>query len=222
MRKRPWFSLLIGVALGLAGCSSLTGGREAGTAPSAAPFKPQNFVGDNYVPRSLRRVVILPVHGGQIAPPECCEYLDSIFATSLERQARFEVVVLTREECGKMFGVPDFASTDSLPPDFLSKLATEYAAQGVMFVDITAFAPYRPLSIGVRAKLATVADRRLIWSFDEVFTCLDPSIVAGLRKYYLKNNQSAGPVDLAADALVSPRLFAVYAADTAFQTLPRR
>jgi len=129
---------------------------------------------------------------------------------------------LSREQCAMSFGAPELGSTDALPTDFLSRLGSDYSAQAVMFVDITAFDPYRPLSIGIRAKLATVADRRLIWSFDEVFTCLDPAVVAGLRRFYLRNSQAGAQVDLSSDALESPRRFAAYVADTTFQTLPRR
>ena len=204
----------------LAGCS--TPASHPGAAGSAAAFQPQNFVGERVLPRSVRRVLLLPVHGGMYAPSEVCEYLDPIFASALEHEMRFEVVVLTREECAKSFGTPDLASTDLLPRDFLQKLGAEYAAQAVMFVDITAFDAYRPLSIGIRAKLATVSDRRLIWSFDEVYSTLDPRVAASLRRFYLKNGSPGGSIDLSADALVSPRRFAAYAAATTFDTLPRR
>jgi len=196
---------LFAALVGLAGCASP---HTHATDSATGTFQPQNFVGEVALPRSVRRVLLLPVHGGEYAPAEVCEYLDPIFATALEHQMRFEVVVLTREECAKSFGTPDLASTDSLPRDFLQKLGTEYAAQAVLFIDITSFDAYRPLTIGVRAKLATVADRRLIWSFDEVYSTLDPRIATGLRRFYVKNGQMGGPVDLSTDALVSPRRFA--------------
>jgi len=211
--------LLLAALAGLAGCASTS---PHATASSASTFQPENFVGEVVLPRSVRRVLLLPVHGGEYAPAEVCEYLDPIFATALEHQMRFEVVVLTREECAKSFGTPDLASTDALPRDFLQKLGSEYAAQAVLFVDITAFDAYRPLTFGIRAKLATVSDRRLIWSFDEVYSTLDPRIANSLRRFYTKNGQMGSPVDLSTDALVSPRRFAAYVAATTFATLPRR
>jgi hypothetical protein len=213
--------ILGALAAVLAGCAA-GGARAPAASQGAGVFKPRNFRADNFIPLSVRRVVLLPVHGGALVPPEACEYLDPIFATALERQARFEVVTLSREDCAKGFGAPDLSSTDVLPPDFLARLGTEYGAQAVLFVDVTAYGPYRPLTLGLRAKLATVGDRRLIWTFDEVFTCLDPAVVAGLRRYYSKGSQEGAPVDLSADALVSPRRFAAYAADATFQTLPLR
>jgi hypothetical protein len=215
---------LTAAACGLAGCAGAPAARTSAPehAKPAASFLPTNFVGERSLPSALLRVLVLPVHGGQFVPPETCEYLDPIFSTALEQQERFEVVTLSRDECGKSFGAPDIASTDSLPADFLSRLGTEYGAQGVMFVDITAFDPYRPLTLGIRAKLAAVADRHLIWSFDDVFCCLNPGVVGGLRRYYSKNSQPGAPVDLSSDDLVSPRRFALYAADTAFETLPKR
>jgi len=220
MKTQAWPFLFVAAAFGLAGCAG-SSGRNANAKPDTS-FRPLNFVGESVLPRSVRRVVLLPVHGGQFAPPEACEYLDPIFSGALEQKMRFEVVILSREQCAKSFGSPDLGSTDALPPDFLTRLGTDYSAQAVMFVDITAFDAYRPLTIGIRAKLATVADRRLIWSFDEVYSCLDPAVVAALRRFYLKNSQAGAPVDLSSDALESPRRFAAYAADSTFQTLPRR
>jgi len=216
---------LLGLAAGgLSGCATLTGSRrsDSGGAAPAASFHPRNFFGEDVLPRSVRRVVVLPVHGGSFVPPETCEYLDPIFSTALEQQERFEVVTLSREECGKSFGASDFASTDALPADFLARLGSEYGAQAVMFVDITSFDPYRPLTLGIRAKLAVVADRRLIWSFDDVYCCLNPGVVGGLKQFYSRNTLPGAPVDLSSDNLVSPRRFALYAADTTFATLPKR
>jgi hypothetical protein len=91
-----------------------------------------------------------------------------------------------------------------------------------MFVDLTAYDAYRPLALGIRAKLATVADRRLIWSFDEVFTCLNPAVTNGLKRFYLQSGEKGSPFDLSSDALDSPNQFAAYAADCACATRPRR
>jgi hypothetical protein len=91
-----------------------------------------------------------------------------------------------------------------------------------LFVDITAYRAYRPLSLGIRAKLAEVSDRRLIWSFDEVFSMTDPSIVNAVRHFYMADEYTSAPFDLSTDALDSPGRFASYVADTVFKTLPPR
>jgi len=215
--------LILAAAAGLlAGCAGPAHHSQSARTPTSGVYQPRNYVGESILPRSVRRVILLPVDGGQFADAETCEYLDRIFANALEHQLRFEVVPLSREECAQSFGSPSVASTDALPHDFLQGLGTKYAAQAVMFVDITAFEAYRPLGIGIRAKLATVADRRLIWSFDETFSCLDPTVVNGLRHYYAQGTQKGSPIDMSSDALDSPRQFAAYAANATFGTLPRR
>jgi len=215
--------IILATSLALAGCASTRGSGKAPEQPKpSATYHPRNFAGEKTLPENLMRVVVLPVHGGDYAAPETCEYLDPIITTALEQQERFEVVTLSRQDCGKNYGTADLSSTDSLPADFLARLGSEYGAQAVLFVDVTAFAPYRPLTLGIRAKLASIADRRLIWSFDDVFCCLDPAVVTGLRRFYTRNSMAGAPVDLSSDDLISPRRFAAYAADAVFQTLPKR
>jgi hypothetical protein len=216
-------ALILAASLAIAGCASTREARREPEQPKpSASYHPRNFAGEKVLPGSLVRVLVLPVHGGEFAAPETCEYLDPIITTALEQQERFEVVTLSRQECGKSYGTADLSSTDALPADFLTRLGTEYGAQAVLFVDVTAFAPYRPLTLGLRAKLASIADRRLIWSFDDVFCCLDPAVVSGLKRFYTRNSMAGAPVDLSSDDLISPRRFAAYAADAVFQTLPKR
>lgn len=185
-------------------------------------FIPQNFGGDPRLPGTLRRVLLLPVHGGAFASEETSESLDPIFAEALGRQMRFEVVTLPRQECEKSFGVSDISSTEPLPAEFLASLGSKYAAQAVLFVDLTAYEAYRPMTLGLRAKLASVDDRRLIWNFDQIFSTSDPTVVNSVRRHYQKNELGPVPFDLSVNALRSPGRFAAYAAETAFKTLPPR
>jgi hypothetical protein len=185
-------------------------------------FVPKNTYGEKRLPVTLHRVVLLPVHGGAFASPEICEALDRVFATALEHQMRFEVVMLTREECLMSFGVSDLGSADELPRDFLATIGRQFGAEGVVFVDITAYQGYRPLLLGVRAKLASVSDHRLIWAFDEEFSVLDPTVAKGARRFFLANEDGPVPYDPTEGVLQSPARFAAYAADTVFKTLPPR
>jgi len=185
-------------------------------------FVPKNFVGDPRLPAAMHRVILLPIHGGEYAPPEAVEQLDSVFATALEKQMRFEVVTLGREECQASYGRPDVSSTAALPANFLQDLARKYGAQGVLFVDLTAYQPYRPLIMGVRAKLASISGQRLVWSFDEVFSASDPAIDNAVRHFYLNAGGGPMPLDMTSSALQSPARFGAYVAETTFRTLPPR
>ena len=210
--------LTAGVLVSL-GCSSLTSNKPI---LGAAPFAPKNYVGDVNLPFVMKRVVLLPVCGGDVTPPETAAELDSVFATALGRQMRFEVVTLSREECLRRFGRETVSSASALPIDFLKNLGHDFGAQGVLFVDLTAFQAYRPLELGVRAKLASVSDTRLIWSFDEVFSADNPEVANSVGQYFSSNSPTDIPMDNAAAAFISPTKYATYVANTVFKTLPRR
>jgi len=203
----------------MAGCASHPGPRDP--ARVGPYYTARNFGGMDHLPVGLHRVVLLPVYGGDLVPRETKEGLDPIFAIALQRQQRFEVVTLSRDECEKTFGAPDISSASSLPPDFLAILGQKFGAQAVLFVDLTAYQAYRPLILGVRAKLADVSSKQLIWGFDEIISTGRADVANGLRHYYLQNDRSGQPFDLSTDALQSPSRFAAYASDAIFKTLPR-
>lgn len=229
--SRPTLSLLNWLPLGavlaalvaffLSGCAVLPEGLEM---PRAAvpPYVPVNHVGLGALPPELRRVVLLPVAGGALLDPETAAGLDPIFLNGLQRQMRFEVVPVSREWCRRYFGASEFSSVGVLPHDFLPRLANDFAANGVMFVDVTAYRDHRPLGLGIRAKLALVSDSSLVWGFDEILSVADPAVASGAREYVRTANPPGQPVDLSPSALQSPSRFAAYAASTIFSTLPPR
>lgn len=208
----------LALALGLGGCMTPSVDDPARVGPF---FTPTNHSGDARLPANLRRVVLLPICGGSIAPQESVVALDAVFLAELQKQNRFEVVVLTREECLHRFHVEEFASTATLPRDFTASLRRDFAADGVMFVDLTTFKPYRPLALGVRAKLAAIGgDTRLVWTFDNIFAAADPAVAASARHYFLDSDRRGVPADLTPATLQSPTRFAAYVAAATFATLP--
>lgn len=219
MKGAPRLLLGLAAALLAAGCQHPAVTDPARRGPY---FAPHNFVGDRQMPAEIHRVVLLPVHGGQFAPAEEAEALDTVFVTALERQMRFEVVTLTRSECQASFGTPDISSAAALPHDFLEDLGRKFGAEAVMFVDLTAYQPYRPILLGIRAKLSLISDHHLIWSFDDLFSAADPAVNNGVRRFYLENGGGPMPLDMTTAALQSPTRFGAYAADAAFKTLPPR
>lgn len=214
--------ILCGVAfLLVAGCESHSGallhkGKEK------QYFTPTNFSGDTRLPVNLHRVLLLPVYGGAIVPPETASSIEEVFVAELQKTQRFEVVRISRADCMRHFGSPDFSSVGVLPHDFLASLGREYAADGVMFVDITSYRGYRPLVLGVRAKLATVEQTRLLWTFDEIFSADDPLVGNSVRHFYGSADPSGIPLKSGQGALQSPGKFAAYAGAATFDTLPPR
>ncbi len=208
------------LSLALTGCISPPVHDSARRGPF---FTPTNHAGDARLPADLRRVVLLPVAGGAAADAESAAALDPVFIAELQKQNRFEVVALTREDCLRRFRAEEFLSTAALPPDFLAMLKREHAADAVMFVDVTAYKAYRPLVLGVRAKLALLepeADVRLVWTFDNVFAAADPAVANSARHHFLDSDRGGIPADLTQGVLQSPSRFATYVAAATFATLP--
>ena len=211
---RWWLAVAL-VAL-LAGCAGPAFYDSAYRGPF---FTPKNLVGEPSL-GGLRRVVLLPVCGGALAPEEVVREFDPIFAAALQHENRFEVVRLSREESLRKFHAAEFSSAAALPRDFLSALRQEFAADAVLFVDLTVFHPYRPLALGLRGKLAALDGARLVWTFDNVFSTDDPAVANAARRHYLAGDRGGVPTDLSPAALQSPNRFAGYAAAAMFATLP--
>jgi hypothetical protein len=218
--RRPGFLALAALVV-LAGCAAPTRSREVDPSLGSVP---RNFVGDPSLPKNLRRVVLFPVWSGEIAPGESAMALDAVFAAALERAARFEVVPLPREECNRRYGVEALSSAAALPAALVTDLIRDFNAEGVILVDLTAYRPYRPILLGLRAKLILLFDSHIAWSCDDLFSTTNPAVIAGLGKFYASAGAGKGspPVNYTEAALISPSRFADYAATAMFATLPRR
>ncbi|MBA3849067.1 MAG: hypothetical protein C0502_03620 [Opitutus sp.] len=204
----------------LAGCGSIPAPDDA---RHFGPFyQPRNFAGERQLPADIRRVVLLPISTEPAVPVETAQALDAVLLETLQRRQRFEVVHLSRGDCRRWFGQEAFSSAAALPHGMLGRLASRFAADAVLFIDLTVYQPYRPQSIGLRAKLATVRDVRLLWTFDEVISAADPVVANSARRQYLKTDRGGQPLDLSPAALQSPGRFAAFASDAMFATLPPR
>lgn len=207
---------LLAVSLG-GGCAHLDDRIEV--MRSGPQFTPTNLAGEPFL-GGIRRVVLLPIWGGQVASPESAAELDNVFLTALQQQNRFEVVTLSRVECLRRFRAEALSSSGALPHDLLAVLKREFAADAVMFVDLTAFHAYRPLELGLRAKLATIDGTRLVWTFDTIFSAADPAVANSARRHFHSTLRDEVPADRTEAVLQSPSRFATYAAATMFGTLP--
>jgi len=212
MAEHRLILLLILVLLG-GGCTGLP------LAEETLPYAPRNHAGDARLPAGLRRVVLLPIAAAGPTGAVDFERLDAQVLVALQRAQRFEVVPLGRAECRQLFGAEAFASIAALPPGLLERVGREFAADAVMFVDLTVLQPYPPPTVGIRAKLATVADVRMVWTCDEVIAADDPAVGVALRRR-LHPPGAAG--DAATGVRQSPVRFVGFAAEMVFATLPVR
>jgi hypothetical protein len=132
------------------------------------------------------------------------------------------VVPLSRPACARLTGARAIRSVETLPHDFLTRLVADYAADAVLFTDVTTYSPYPPLALGLRAKLVRTDNGSILWSFDTIFSATDTSVVNAARRHWLDTAPSGTPADFSITALQSPQRFAAYAASAAFATLPPR
>lgn len=207
--------------IAVTGCNTVPGLVDRAGGEQGAHFTPVNFRGETRLPAEVQRVAVLPVDGGAIAGEESAAAMDAVLLTALQRQMRFEVVVVSREECHRLFGASAFSSVAALPHGFLEKIASNYAVDAVLFTDLTVYKAYRPLALGFRAKLATVRDVRLVWAFDEVFSADSQPMRNSVRSFYRRGDHPA-PSDPVPAVLQSPVRFGAVAADLMFRTLPPR
>jgi hypothetical protein len=219
MRRYLLLNLGLLCLIGLLGCSLTNSNRHL---ESTTVFKPHNYHSDPALSPNLHRVVLLPVHAGVVIDQQTAETLDPVIVESLVRQLRFEVVTLSREQCEKTFGTLDLSSSEALPDNFLQTLAQRFGVEAVMFVDVTSYSPYPPISVGLRGKLVSCSDSHYIWNFDEVFSTGNPEVITGLRVFFVTSGHSPYPVDLSLNALQSHSRLAYYASYTIFSTLPFR
>ena len=217
--------LLAALVLGHFGCAQLPVKRDG--AKSGPFFTPANVTTNApRLPADIRRVLLLPISADGLGiPEENLARLDAAFLTELNRAARFEVVTLTRDELAHVTGSRQLNSTSPLPPGFIDRLFNiynQYAADAALFVDLTAWSPYPPLTIGIRTRLAPIRESQILWAADNNFSAADPAVANSARRHALSLAKSSGPTDLSHTILQNPTRFASYAAAATFETLPPR
>jgi hypothetical protein len=209
------FSLTLCLFSGCAGLSNMGHVAEKPAQPVHL-----NHGGDAKLPSGLQRVILLPLAGGSVASPESVSALDPVLIAALQLQNRFEVVPLTREECRRYFQNDEISSVSAIPSNLMSVLKREYAADAVLFVDLTVYRAYHPLAIGLRAKLAMLDGAHLAWTFDTVFSADDPAVAENAIRFLKSRDPGGLPADLIAVDLESPLRFGTYASNAMFATLP--
>lgn len=164
---------------------------------------------------NIRRVLAFPLHVPQISGTNQRD-LDSTFDTELNKHQRFEVVRISRDELARLTGREEVSSAEAFPADVLAQLRQRYSPDAFLFTDITSYRPYRPMAIGVRARLLEASTLRELWAVD---TTLDAAH-REVQDAAVSNGSSSGPH--AGLVLQSPRAFATFVAQQTFSTLPPR
>ena len=195
--------------------------KEEKVVARAEPFQPTNVYPVDRLPLHFNRVVLLPCFHSDSAN-SLLTFCDQIFLQELSQERIFEVIQLSPAELKVIAGKERVSSSRNLPSNFL-KIIEEYtSANGVLFVDLDSYKPYRPMSLGVRSKLVDLKTGEFMWAIDETFDAGHASIILGASEFQELSQVRALSERTNGSILHSPRNFTKYVASTIFSTLPKR
>ena len=170
----------------------------------------------------MRRVAVLPVHNEGYSG-EYLRSIDSEFSGELIKRALFEVVPVGRQQLESVIGMRQLASVEVLPSNLLLKLREHLGVDGVLFIDLTQFSPYQPVSMGVRMKLVDVSTGQIRWAYDSLFDASNPAVAQSARRHQINASESVRPIPGdGGSVLLSPTLFSKYVAAQSFRGLRAR
>ncbi len=215
-------AFLVLAAFFLQGCESVREKVGAGIAgkPQPAPHA-ANFFLPPLPERSLpmRRVAMLPLAGGRFSA-EALRDVSAAFHSELSRKTLFEVVQVSGADLETICGHRQLSSVEQIPSEVLRSLQERFGVEGILFTDITSFNPYRPVAIGVRAKLVDACSGAITWACDIVFDSGQPAVAETARKFQRKfSDPHRALADDGGSVLLSPARFAKFVANEAFSSL---
>lgn len=218
MNNLRYCLLIITFAIGFSGCRKF---EQEKVVARAEPFVPTNLYPVERLPSYLNRVVFVPCYHEDNDSP-VLNFIDDVFNQELSQERIFEIIRFSPSQMKKTFGVERVSSSGYLPENFLRKLESLTQSNGVLFVDIHSFRPYRPMSLGVRAKLVDIKSGEFMWAIDETFDAGHASVIMGSRVFQEESQVRALSAKTSGSVLQSPRIFAKYVASATFSTLPLR
>ena len=186
-----------------------------------SPEAPQNWFLPSGPGRPLRRVALLPVWNERFTEGLLRD-IDYAFGEELSKKALFEVVPITRGDLEGLIGMRMVASYDRISGDLFLRIKDRYGVDGVMFNDLTFYSPYKPVGLGVRSKLVDIESGRIHWASDVMYDSGNASVSEAAKSYQRvlgkDNFMTHGD---GATVLLSPKLFAKFAAYSNFASLQR-
>lgn len=218
MLKIPLIKLVISVLFLFAGCRK---SEQEKIIAQAEPYRPSNLYPRERLPSYFNRVAVMPVFSDSTSS-EFPSYIDDLFLQELAKIRIFEPIRVTPNDLLSLFGKERIGSHQSLPEDFFSKLNDKYGANGVLMIDLHSYKPYRPISVGIRAKLVDLKSGEFMWAIDETIDGGDASVVVAAINFQKTKHVQALSDKTMGSILQSPRMFTKFMADSIFSTLPSR
>lgn len=219
------FSRILPVSLAvlfLAGCQNTTGiNNPFKKKDIPVEYKPANSFGVGFVPQSVGRVAVLPVHHDPATGADP-DVISSVVIGELNSKGILEAVPVNPTDLQRLSGRKSWNTSDALPPDLFQKLQATYGVDAIIMVDITSFYPYKPMTIGLRSKLSEIQSGRVLWAVDTVYNAGRDDIQEAALDFQKRKSGTPFPLEDSGSVLQSPRYFTRFAAATMLDTLPGR
>lgn len=185
--------------------------------PVGTPFSPQNLYRADELPPQIQRVLFVPVKSEHVGWKESAR-INEIFIAELRRSERFSVV-----ESDSKLALSKSNKRSSLDLKALAAMAEQYDVQAILELKLTHFRAYKPLAIGVDARLFTLDPEKpeIVWALDSLFDAGQDSVALGARMHAQGYHQQVFPLASTYSSLSVPSRFAAYVAHTVFRTLPK-
>ena len=187
----------------------------------AEPYRPTNLYPIERLPKYFNRVAVLPCYYPDPSS-QILSFSDNIFLKELSKVGIFEPVEVPQDFCRKNFNKERVSTTESLPENFFTVLEEKYGVNGVLFIDLHSYKPYRPISLGIRSKLVDLKSGEFMWAIDETIDAGDASVMVSVNSYQRSLHVQSLSQKTSSSILQSPRLFTKFAAHSVFSTLPNR
>jgi hypothetical protein len=213
-----YLKLMLAVFFFLGGCRKSEQEKIIAQAP---PYQPVNLYPRERLPTYFNRVAVMPAFCDS-SSSTALSFIDDLILQELSKSRLFEPARVTPQESFSLFGKERLGSFESLPEDFFDQLVNKYGANGVLMVDIHSYRPYRPISIGVRAKLVDLKSGEFMWAIDETIDGGDASVVVSAINFQKSKHVQALSDKTMGSILQSPRLFSKFLTYSIFSTLPNR
>ena len=195
--------------------------KEEEVVAKADPFKPTNIYPIERLPLHFTRVVLLPCFHNDL-DNSILKFCDQVFYQELAQERIFEIIQLSTDDLHNIIGHKRLSSTGKLPANFLKIVEDYTGANGILFVDLDSYKPFRPMSLGVRSKLVDLKTGEFMWAIDETFDAGHASVIVGASQFQEISQVRALSDRTNGSVLHSPRNFTKYVASTVFSTLPKR
>lgn len=215
------FSALV-AALVLAGCRTL----PSRDSVSGDSYKPTNVHRSaETLPMTLRRVAVLPLAAAGERPglDAGASTIGPLIAPELVASGLVEAVEVSGAELSRWTGRPKLRLTQELPAGVLESVRRQTGCDAVLFGELTQFAAFPPLSVGLRLSLVDAQSGRVLWSVDEILDAGNLAVANGARRYFQSSLRGSGAAPFDSQSVLdSPHRFGRYAVSTLLGTIPRR